>query len=213
MQAGITPDEQLAAQTKLALRRLASAVAVVSCRYGDMRHATTATAVNAMSMNPPSMIVCVNRATTFHGAISTAKRFAINILHRIEFNGRSVLISGDTRLNQNVIKYGAGVDLLLHEVLAVNPAVLQKVPKLMAIFNLHTSPAQCGEVFAQDKPKLAVFTHIVLMGAPAFGVPFPAPTVQDIIDETRKVYHGPLESGVDLMSFEIGDTVAVNRPM
>src|SRR6202022_3879451 len=34
------------------------------------------------SMNPPSMIVCVNRATTFHGAISTAKRFAINILHR-----------------------------------------------------------------------------------------------------------------------------------
>jgi hypothetical protein len=127
MQAGITPDEQLAAQTKLALRRLASAVAVVSCRYGDMRHAMTATAVNAMSMNPPSMIVCVNRATTFHGAISTAKRFAINILHRIEFNGRSVLISGDTRLNQNVIKYGAGVDLLLHEVLAVNPAVLQNV--------------------------------------------------------------------------------------
>jgi hypothetical protein len=51
------------------------------------------------------------------------------------------------------------------------------------------------------------------MGAPAFGVPFPAPTVQDITDETRKVYHGPLESGVDLMSFEIGDTVAVNRPM
>jgi len=82
MQAAITPDEQLAAQTKLALRRLASAVAVVSCRYGDMRHAMTATAVNAMSMNPPSMIVCVNRATTFHGAISTAKRFAINILHR-----------------------------------------------------------------------------------------------------------------------------------
>jgi flavin reductase (DIM6/NTAB) family NADH-FMN oxidoreductase RutF len=48
MQAAITPDEQLAAQTKLALRRLASAVAVVSCRYGDMRHAMTATAVNAM---------------------------------------------------------------------------------------------------------------------------------------------------------------------
>jgi hypothetical protein len=27
------------------------------------------------------------------------------------------------------------------------------------------------------------------------------------------LFHGPLESGVDLMSFEIGDTVAVNRPM
>jgi ribonuclease Z len=151
--------------------------------------------------------VKVTAFTVDHGPAKPA------VGYRIEFNGRSVLISGDTRLNQNVIKYGAGVDLLLHEVLAVNPAVLQKVPKLMAIFNLHTSPAQCGEVFAQDKPKLAAFTHIVLMGAPAFGVPFPAPTVQDIIDETRKVYHGPLESGVDLMSFEIGDTVAVNRPM
>ena len=82
MQAAITPNEQLAAQTKLALRRLASAVAVVSCRYGQTRHAMTATAVNAMSMDPPSMIVCVNRATTFHGAISAATRFAINILHR-----------------------------------------------------------------------------------------------------------------------------------
>ena len=32
MRVAIAPNEQLAAQTKLALRRLASAVAVVSCR-------------------------------------------------------------------------------------------------------------------------------------------------------------------------------------
>jgi ribonuclease Z len=151
--------------------------------------------------------VKVTAFTVDHGPAKPA------VGYRIDYNGRSVLISGDTRLNQNVIKYGAGVDLLLHEVLAVNPAVLQKVPKLMAIFNLHTSPEQCGEVFAQDQPKLAAFTHIVLMGAPAFGVPFPAPTVQEMIDETRKVYQGPLEAGIDLMAFEIGDTVTVKRPM
>ena len=44
--------------------------------------AMTATAINAMSMQPPSMIVCVNRAARFHKAISSATRFAINILHR-----------------------------------------------------------------------------------------------------------------------------------
>jgi flavin reductase (DIM6/NTAB) family NADH-FMN oxidoreductase RutF len=82
MQAAIAPNEQLAAQTKLALRRLASAVAVVSCRDGQTRHAMTATAVNAMSMQPPSMIVCVNRSSSFHAAISRAGNFAINILHR-----------------------------------------------------------------------------------------------------------------------------------
>lgn len=75
-------NDLLAAQTKLALRRLASAVAVVTCRDGETRHAMTATAVSAMSMQPPSMIVCVNRSSGFHAAISRAESFAINILNR-----------------------------------------------------------------------------------------------------------------------------------
>jgi flavin reductase (DIM6/NTAB) family NADH-FMN oxidoreductase RutF len=82
MQAAVSFNEELAAQTKLALRRLASSVAVVTCRDGETRHAMTATAVNAMSMQPPSMIVCVNRASAFHAAISRAGSFAINVLHR-----------------------------------------------------------------------------------------------------------------------------------
>jgi flavin reductase (DIM6/NTAB) family NADH-FMN oxidoreductase RutF len=82
MPAVVPLNDQLTAQTKLALRRLASAVAVVTCRAGETRHAMTATAVNAMSMQPPSMIVCVNRSTAFHAAISRASDFAINILHR-----------------------------------------------------------------------------------------------------------------------------------
>ena len=76
------PAMPLAEQTKRALRRLAAAVAVVTCRDGQRRHAMTATAVTAMSMQPPSMIVCVNRAAAFHAAISRAGEFAINILHR-----------------------------------------------------------------------------------------------------------------------------------
>lgn len=78
----IARNDQLVSQTKVALRRLASAVAVVTCRDGQTRHAMTATAVNAMSMQPPSMIVCVNRSGAFHAAISRASDFAINILHR-----------------------------------------------------------------------------------------------------------------------------------
>ena len=115
MPAAITPNEQLAAQTKLALRRLASAVAVVSCRYGQTRHAMTATAVNAMSMDPPSMIVCVNRATTFHGAISAATRFAINILHRnqIEISmGCGGKTRGDDRFGQGAWGEEAEVPIL-----------------------------------------------------------------------------------------------------
>lgn len=86
MQTATPQDDSLAAQTRLALRRLASSVAVVTCHDGRARHAMTATAVNAMSMQPPSMIVCVNRAALFHAAISEATSFAINILHRSQID-------------------------------------------------------------------------------------------------------------------------------
>src|SRR5258706_8896895 len=82
MQAAISLNDALAERTKLALRRLASSVAVVTCCDGQTRHAMTATAVDAMSMQPPSMIVCVNRSAAFHAAISHAGHFAINILNR-----------------------------------------------------------------------------------------------------------------------------------
>jgi ribonuclease Z len=40
----------------------------------------------------------------------------------------------------------------------------------------------------------------------------PEPTLADVVAETRQTYDGPLEVGDDLMSFEIGDTVAVKKP-
>jgi ribonuclease Z len=150
--------------------------------------------------------VKVTAFTVDHGPTKPA------VGYRIDYRGRSVLISGDTRYDENVIKYGIGVDLLLHEVLVASPKLLQARPGLKSIFDLHTSPEQCGEVFTKTKPKLAAYTHLVFFGGPAFGAPVPAPTVDDMIAETRKTYAGPLESGEDLMTFEIGDTVTVIRP-
>jgi ribonuclease Z len=39
----------------------------------------------------------------------------------------------------------------------------------------------------------------------------PEPTLDDLVAETRQTYSGPVEVGEDLTSFEIGDTVTVNR--
>ena len=39
-----------------------------------------------------------------------------------------------------------------------------------------------------------------------------APSIQDLIAQTRETYAGPLEIGEDLMSFEISDTIKVQRP-
>lgn len=121
--------------------------------------------------------------------------------YRIDFKGRSAVISGDTRFNQNVIKFGTGTDLLIHEVAAVRPELLKdkQVERVMAH---HTSPQEAGAVFSRAAPKLAVYTHLVLLARP--GVK--ALSTGELVAQTRETYQGPLVVGEDLMAFEIGDS-------
>jgi ribonuclease Z len=126
--------------------------------------------------------------------------------YRIDYKGRAVLISGDTRYNQNVIKYGTGVDLLIHETAIARPELMSNL-FAQAIIAHHTSPHDVGRVFAQAKPKLAAYTHMSFLS----NEKVPEPTLEDLVAQTRETYQGPLEVGEDLTSFEIGDTVTVTR--
>ena len=124
--------------------------------------------------------------------------------YRFEYGGRAAVFSSDTRYNQNVIKYGAGADLLVHEVASARPE-LMKQAYVQRIIGHHTTPREAGQVFSLTKPKLAAFTHIVQLGSADIA----PPTVDDILAETRQIYSGPLVAGEDLMAFEIGETVTV----
>src|SRR3954470_22164173 len=124
--------------------------------------------------------------------------------YRIEYKGRAVVISGDTRYDQNVIKYSTGVDLLIHEVCVARPELLSN-PFIKRIIDHHTTPREAGQVFTLAKPKMAVYSHLVFLGNDTV----PRATVDDIVAGTRETYDGPLQVGADLMSFEIGDTVIV----
>jgi len=126
--------------------------------------------------------------------------------YRIEYKGRAVVISGDTRYDQNVIKYGTGVDLLIHEVCIARPELLSN-PYIKRVVDHHTTPREAGQVFSLAKPKLAVYSHLVFLASDKV----PRATVDDIVAGTRETYDGPLQVGEDLMSFEIGDTVIVNQ--
>jgi flavin reductase (DIM6/NTAB) family NADH-FMN oxidoreductase RutF len=44
----------------------------------------TATSVSALSMAPPSMLVCVNQSAAFHRALNQSSDFAINVLGRAQ---------------------------------------------------------------------------------------------------------------------------------
>ncbi|MGB9366604.1 MAG: hypothetical protein WCE79_11400 [Xanthobacteraceae bacterium] len=117
------------------------------------------------------------------------------------------MISGDTRYSENVIKYGTGSDLLIHEVGSARKELMVNA-FAQRIIGHHTTPSEAGQVFAKAKPKLAVYTHIVLLSSATI----PEPTLAEVVAETRQTYDGPLEVGEDLMAFEIGDSVTVRKP-
>jgi ribonuclease Z len=127
--------------------------------------------------------------------------------YRIDYDGRSAVVSGDTRFNENLIQHATGTDLLIHQVAAVRPELLAS-PVFQVILAHHTKPDEAGVVFARTKPRLAVFYHFSLLGT----LQVPPMTEQDVVDLTRKTYSGPLLVGEDLMAFRIGhDTVYVGK--
>jgi ribonuclease Z len=131
--------------------------------------------------------------------------------YRVDYAGHSVVISGDTRPNENLIRHAAGTDVLVHEVAAVRPELLERSPTAAIarrILSFHSSPEEAGRVFAQVRPKLAVFTHVALLTTDRN---FQPPTGADVIRRAHTLYTGAVVLGEDLMTIDIGEKVEVHR--
>jgi flavin reductase (DIM6/NTAB) family NADH-FMN oxidoreductase RutF len=62
------------------MRRFPATVTVISaCRHGT-DHGMTATAVTSLSMDPPSLVICLNNRTFLHDMLLEVPEFAVNIL-------------------------------------------------------------------------------------------------------------------------------------
>jgi ribonuclease Z len=131
--------------------------------------------------------------------------------YRIEYQGHTVVLSGDTKPSENLVKFSQGADLLIHELgrSKQDPLLAGPADELLpnsrltrgqakTIAEHHTDPSEAGRVLQRVKPKLAVFSH--------FGA-----ASEDILAQVHQNYAGPVEFGEDLMTIEIGDTVSVHR--
>jgi flavin reductase (DIM6/NTAB) family NADH-FMN oxidoreductase RutF len=78
----IHPDPALAEAFRQAMRRVASTVNVISICVDGQAMGITATAVSVVSMDPPSLLVCVNQTASVHPSIENVDHFNINVLHR-----------------------------------------------------------------------------------------------------------------------------------
>lgn len=121
---------------------------------------------------------------------------------RIDADGGALVVSGDTRPSENLIRHAHGADLLVHEVYyaAGARALLAGLTDPDAIVRrrtvdaYHTSSEELGPLAAQTEAHTLVLSHILFRGAT------PAQLAADI----TPAYRGTVVVGSDLQTFEVG---------
>jgi ribonuclease Z len=197
------------AGTEAMARHLAEAYAAdIGFREADEQVPAAAAEIAARDIGPGVVYeargVRVSAFEVEHGEIV---RPALG--YRVDYDGHSIVLSGDTRASETLIRAAAGADVLFHEVAAARPALLERSEQARRIIAHHTTPEGAAAVFSRVKPRLAVYTHIVLLQTdPAVA----APTIAQVVAATRARYAGRVEVGEDLMRVEVGERVVVHRP-
>lgn len=65
-----------------AMRRVASTVNVITVCVGGEPMGITATAMSSLSLDPPSLLICINRSASLHSPLEDVSHFCVNVLHR-----------------------------------------------------------------------------------------------------------------------------------
>lgn len=73
-------DNNLKTEMLQAMRRLAKSVTIITTSNGHERFAMSATAVDSLSTEPPSLLICVNKTASLHAALEAGADFCVNIL-------------------------------------------------------------------------------------------------------------------------------------
>ena len=73
-------DSDLTKNFLTSMRGVTSTVTVISACSNQERHAMTATSVTSLSLDPPSMLVCVNKEASIHKILDKGSSFCINVL-------------------------------------------------------------------------------------------------------------------------------------
>lgn len=131
-------------------------------------------------------LVKVEAFKVVHGSWTNAFGF------RFTTADKTIVISGDTRPCENILKYSKGADILIHEVYSYEKWTKrndfwQKYHKAN-----HTSTYELGELAAKAKPGKVVLYHLLFWGA----------SEADLLNEISEKYKGEVIVGSDFMVVE-----------
>ena len=137
--------------------------------------------------------------------------------YRVDYKGRSVVISGDTAASPAVVAAAKGADVLVHE--ALQPNLLTLLTDALAakgqahtaqitrdIVGYHATPEQAAESAASAGVRALVLTHIV--------PPMPTPLLDAaFLGDAASRFNGPISVGRDglLISLPAGGTEISQR--
>jgi len=133
--------------------------------------------------------VTVSAFLVDHGPVKPAFGF------RFDGGGRSVVVSGDTRPSENLVRWSQDVDCLIHECCDMArtgwfpgcgwPTLEEKIRDLQSY---HTPPGEVGRVATDARAKTLVLSHLMPASEPA-----------ELLAAARTRYAGPVVVGADLL--------------
>jgi ribonuclease Z len=127
--------------------------------------------------------------------------------YRVDYKGRSIVVSGDTRKSPSVVAHAKGADILFHEALAreifgraiavARSLKMDRIAKLATdATEYHTTPLEAGEVARDAGVHTLVFTHMV---------PGPPNWILErrFMEGVHEVFPGEVVAGRDGMRFTL----------
>jgi len=126
--------------------------------------------------------VTVEAFSVTHGDINPAYGY------KITTPDKTIVFSGDTTYNENLIKKAKGTDILIHEV--ISEAGWRALDKDWQHYHhsSHTLTSELAKVANETKPDLLVLTHVLHYGAP----------IETAYDEVSALYDGKVVLANDL---------------
>lgn len=126
--------------------------------------------------------------------------------YRLDYNGLSVVFSGDTRPSRTLVDACDGADLVIHETFPSASVFAQKanVPLAFAeqvVNGAHTSPTAVGKVFKRAGARMSVMWHLAV----------DHDTVGPAYADMRREYEGPVTIAQDLTTFDISADAVTTR--
>ncbi|HYC58558.1 MAG TPA: MBL fold metallo-hydrolase [Thermoanaerobaculia bacterium] len=112
--------------------------------------------------------------------------------YRFEAGGKTIVISGDTRPNDNLVRYAKGADVLVLEAYLPEHFLRVDTPDVAArLMRYHTSAEEAGELAARAGVKKLVLTHLI-----------PANAEETFRERASRKFKGEIVVGRDLLRVE-----------